>query len=229
MSSRRLVASAPIRPIVMLPVLSLRRRHLHPYPSRLPSRSDPARCRLLHDYARPISRVEALTPLAPSRASAARRGRTTRSRVPVLPVRGDACDRRGTRGWGGRSARPGGSPTDGIGNTHSGSSAPGCCGRPSQLRPEIESPGSASSRLRESAPSRRRCFVAHPGFVTFHGSAAPHNSRNSGFFPVVASRGSLHRISSGQSLNSPPRRSPGRNPPENLDACDSCWDTDAAP
>ncbi len=38
MPSRRLVASALIRPIVNLPVRSLRRRHLHPYPCRPPSR-----------------------------------------------------------------------------------------------------------------------------------------------------------------------------------------------
>ncbi len=167
--------------------------------------------------------------LAKPRYSSTHRSPPHRSRVPVRPFRGDACDRRGTRGSRGRSALPEGSPTGGTGNTHSGSSAPGCCGRPSHLRPEIESPGSACSRLRERAPSRRRCFVAHPGFVTFHGSVAPRNSRNSGFFPVVASRGSLHRISSGQSLDSPPRHSPGRTPPENLDAGDSCWDTDAAP
>ncbi len=229
MPSRRLVASALIRPMVKLPVRCLRRRHWHPYPCRLPSRSEPAPWRLLHDFAHTMSRVEALTPLDPGRAFAARCGRTTRSRVPVRPFRGNACDRRGTRGWMGRSARPRGSPTGETENTHSGSSPPGYGGRSSQLRPEIECPGSASSRLRERAPSRRRCFVAHPGFVTFHGSAAPHSSRNSGFFPVVASRGSLHRISSGQSLDSPPRRSPGRTPPENLDAGDSCWDTDAAP
>jgi hypothetical protein len=44
MPSRRLVASALIRPMAKLPVRSLRRRHLHPYPCRLPSRSEPARC-----------------------------------------------------------------------------------------------------------------------------------------------------------------------------------------
>jgi hypothetical protein len=38
MPSRRLVASALIRPIVRLPVRSLRRRHLHPYPCRPPLR-----------------------------------------------------------------------------------------------------------------------------------------------------------------------------------------------
>jgi hypothetical protein len=100
MPPRRLVASALICPIVKLPVRSLRRRHLHPYPCRLPSRSGPARCRLLHDFAHTMSRSKALTPLAPGRASAARCGHTTRSRVPVRPFLGDACDRRGTRGWG---------------------------------------------------------------------------------------------------------------------------------
>ena len=98
MASRRLVASTLIRPVVKLRVRSLGRRHLHLYPCRVPPRSEPARCRLLHDFAHTISRGEALTPLAPGRASAARCGRTTRSRVPVLPFRGDACDRRGTRG-----------------------------------------------------------------------------------------------------------------------------------
>ncbi len=64
MPSRRLVASTLIRPIVKLPVRSLRRRHLHPYTRRFPSRSEPARCRLLHDLAHAASRGEALTPLA---------------------------------------------------------------------------------------------------------------------------------------------------------------------
>ncbi len=68
-----------------------------------------------------------------------------------------------------------------------------------------------------------------PGLVTFRGSAAPHNPRNRGFFAVVASRGSLHCSFSGGSLDSPPRHNPDRTPPENLDAYDSCWDTDAAP
>ena len=44
MPSRRLVASALIRPMAKLRVRSLRRRHLHPSPCRLPSRSEPARC-----------------------------------------------------------------------------------------------------------------------------------------------------------------------------------------
>ncbi len=162
MPSRRLVASAVIRPIARLPVRSLRRRHLHPVPCRLPSRSGPARCRLLHDFAHTMSRGEALTPLVPGRASAARCGRTTRSRVRVRPFLGDACDRRGTRGWRGRSAPPKGSPTGGTENTHSGSSSLWSGGRPSHPHPEIESPGSASSCLREWAPSRRRCFVKHP-------------------------------------------------------------------
>ncbi len=169
MPPRRLVASALTRPIVKLPVRSLRRRHLHPYPCRLPSRSEPARGRLLHDFAHTMSRGEALTPPAPGRACAVRCGRTARSRVPVRPFRGDACDRRGTRGWRGRSARPRGSPTGGTESTHSGSSSRWSDGRPPHLHPEIESPGSASSRLREWAPSRRRCFVEHPGFVTFPG------------------------------------------------------------
>ena len=69
MPSRRLVASALIRPMVKLRVRSLCRRHLHPYPCRLPSRSEPARCRLLHDFAHTTSRGEALTPLAPRRPS----------------------------------------------------------------------------------------------------------------------------------------------------------------
>ncbi len=123
MPSRRLVASAPIRPIVKRPVRSLRGRHSHPYPCRLPSRSQPARGSLLHDFAHTMSRGEALTPLAPGRASAARCGRTSRSRIPVRPFRGDACDRRGTRGWRGRSAPPRGSPTGGTENTRSGSSS----------------------------------------------------------------------------------------------------------
>jgi hypothetical protein len=149
MPSRRLVASALIRPIVKLPVRSLRRRHLHRYPCRPPLRLR--------------ARTEALTPLAPGRASAARWSRTTRSRVPVRPFRGDACDRRGTRGWRGRSARPKGCPTGGAESAHSESSPPACGGRPSHPHPEIESPGSASSRLREWAPSRRRRLVEPPG------------------------------------------------------------------
>jgi len=163
MPSRRLVALALIRPIVRLPVRSLRPRHLHPYPCRLPSRSGPARCRLLHDFADTTSRGEALTPLAPGRASAARCGRTTRSRVPVRPFRGDACDRRGTRGWRGRSARPRRSPTGGTENTHSGSSSPWSGGRPSHPHREIESPGSPLSRPFEAGLSRRRRLVEHPG------------------------------------------------------------------
>jgi hypothetical protein len=166
MPSRRLVASAVIRPIVKLPVRSLHRRHLHPYPCRLPSRSGPARCRLLHDFAHTMSRGEALTPLAPGRASAARCGRTTRSRVPVRPFRGDASDRRATRGWRGRSARPRRSPTGGTEYTHSGSSPPRCGGRPSHPHPEIESPGSPWSRPFEAGLSRRRRLVEHPG--AFH-------------------------------------------------------------
>ena len=171
MSSRRLVASAVIRPIEKLPVRSLRRRHLHPYPCRLPSRSEPARCRILHDFARTMSCGEALTPLAPGRASAARCGRTTRSRAPVRPFLGDACDRRGTRGWG-RSARPRGSPTGrpqgsptgGTENTHSGSSSRRSGGRPPlHLRPEIESPGCPLSRPFEAELSRRRCLAEHDG------------------------------------------------------------------
>jgi hypothetical protein len=170
MPSRWLVASALIRPIAKLPVRSLRRRHLHPYPCRLPSRSGPARCRLLHDFAHTMSRSEALTPLAPGRASAARCGRTTRSRVPVRPFLGDACDRRGTRGWG-RSARPRGSPTGrargsptgGTENTHSGSSSLRNGGRPSHPHPEIEFPGSPLSRPFEAGLSRRRCLAEHAG------------------------------------------------------------------
>ncbi len=163
MTSRWLVASALIHLIVKLPVRSLRRRHRHPYPCRLRSRFESARRRLLHDFARATSRGEALTPLAPGRVSTARYGRTTRSRVPVRPFRGDVCDNRGTRGWRGRSARPRGIPTGGTESTHSGSSSRWSGGRPSHPHPEIESPGSASSRLREWAPSRRRCFVEHPG------------------------------------------------------------------
>jgi hypothetical protein len=68
-----------------------------------------------------------------------------------------------------------------------------------------------------------------PGLVTAHGSAAPRNPRNSGFFPVVASRDSLHCSFSGGSLDSPPRHIPGKTPPESFDARDSCSDTDAAP
>jgi hypothetical protein len=141
------------RRIVKLPVRPPPRRHLHPYPRRLPSRSEPARCRLLCDFAHTASRGKALTPPAPGRASAARCGRTTRSRVLVRPFRGDACDRRGTRGWRSRSVRLRRSPIGGTESTHSGSSSPGCGGRPPHPRPEIESPGSASSRLREWAPS----------------------------------------------------------------------------
>ncbi len=162
MPSRRLVASALIRPIATLPVRSLRRRHLHPYPCRLPSRSGPACCRLLHDFAHTMSRSEALTPLAPSRASAARCGRTTRSRVPVRSFLGNACDRRGTSGWG-RSARASGSPTGGTENTHSGSYflRNGC--RPSHPHSEIEFPGSPLSRPFEAGLSRRRCLAEHVG------------------------------------------------------------------
>ncbi len=69
MASRQLVASALIRRIVKLPVRSLRRRHLHPYPCRLPSRSGPARCHLLHDFAHTVGRGEAFTPVAPGRPS----------------------------------------------------------------------------------------------------------------------------------------------------------------
>ncbi len=163
MPSRRLVASALIRPIVTFPIRSLRPRHLHAYPCRLPSRSEPARCRLLHDFAHTTSRGEALTPLAPGRASAARRGRTTRSRTAVRSLRGDACDRRGTRGWRGRSALSRRSPTGGTENTHSGSSSLWNGGRPSHPHPEIESPGSPLSRPFEAGLSRRRRLVEPPG------------------------------------------------------------------
>ncbi len=163
MPSRRLVASALIRPIVKLPVRSLRRRHLHPYPCRLPSRSAPARCRLLHDFAHTMSRGMALTPLAPGRASVARRGRTTRTRVPVRPFRGNACDRRGTRGWQDRSARPGARPTGGTGNRHSGSSSRRSGGKPSHPHAEIEFPGSPWSRPFEAELSRRRRLVERAG------------------------------------------------------------------
>ncbi len=172
MPSRRLVASAPIRPIVKLRVRCPRRRHLHPYPCRLASRSEPARCSLLHDFAHTMSRGEALTPLVPGMASAARYGRTTRSRVPVRPFRGDACDRRGTRGWRRRPARPRESPTGGSENTHSGSSSLWSGGRPSHPHPEIESPGSRWFRPFEAGLSRWRCLVEHPG--------ARHLSRMSG-------------------------------------------------
>ncbi len=160
MPPRRLVASALIGPIVKPPVRYLRRRHSHP--CHLPSRSESARCRVLHDFARTMNRGEALTPLAPSRASAARCGRTTRSRVPVRPFLGDACDRRGTRGWG-RFARPRGSPTGGIENTHSGSSSRRSGGRPSDPHPEIEFPGSPLSHPFEPGLSRRRCLAEHDG------------------------------------------------------------------
>jgi len=170
MPSRRLVALALICPIVKLPVRSPRRRHLHSYPCRLPSRSRLARCRLLHDFAHTMSRGEALTPLAPGRASAARCGRTTRSRVLVRPFLGDACDRRGTRGWG-RSARPRGSPTGrargsptgGTENTHSESSSRPSGGRPSHPHLEIEFPGSPLSHPFEAGLSRRRCLAEHAG------------------------------------------------------------------
>jgi len=170
MPSRRLVALALICPIVKLPVRSPRRRHLHSYPCRLPSRSRLARCRLLHDFAHTMSRGEALTPLAPGRASAARCGRTTRSRVLVRPFLGDACDRRGTRGWG-RSARPRGSPTGrargsptgGTENTHSESSSRPSGGRPSHPHLEIEFPGSPLSHPFEAGLSRRRCLAKHAG------------------------------------------------------------------
>jgi hypothetical protein len=162
MPPRRLVASALIRPIMELPVRSLRRRHLHPFPFSLPSRSDPARCRLLHDFAHTMSRGEALAPVGPGRASAVRCGRTARSRVPVRPFRGDACDRRGTRGWRGRSARPRGSPTGRTENTHSGSSSLWSGGRPSHPHSEIESPGCHLPRPFEAGLSRRRRLVEHP-------------------------------------------------------------------
>ena len=59
MPPRRLVASALICPIVKLPVRSLRRRHLHP--CHLPSKSEPARCRVLHDFTpAPRDRLPAL-------------------------------------------------------------------------------------------------------------------------------------------------------------------------
>ncbi len=161
MPPRRLVASALICPIVKLPVRSLRCRHSHP--CHLPSRSEPARCQVLHDFAHPMSRGEALTPLAPGKASAARCGRTIRSRVPVRSFLGDACDRRGTRGWRGRVAGPRGSPTGGTENTHSGSSSLWSDGRPSLPHLEIESPGSASSRPIEAGVSRPRPLVEHPG------------------------------------------------------------------
>jgi hypothetical protein len=64
MPSRRLVASTLIRPIVKHLVRTLLRRHLHPYTCRFPSRSEPARCRLLHDLAHATSRSEPLPPLA---------------------------------------------------------------------------------------------------------------------------------------------------------------------
>ena len=146
MTSRRLVASAPIRPIVKLLVRCPHRRHLHPYLCRLPSRSEPVGCSLLHDFAHTMIRGAALMPLVPGTASAARCGRTTRSRVPLRPFRGDACDHRGTRGWRGRPARLRGSPTGGTENTRSGSSSLWRRGRPSHPRPEIESPGSRLSR-----------------------------------------------------------------------------------
>ena len=85
MSSRRLVTSAPIRPVAKLRVRSLHR--LRSYPCRLPSRSDPAPCRLRHDFAHNISRGDAVTPLVPGRASAARRGRTARSHPSARPLR----------------------------------------------------------------------------------------------------------------------------------------------
>lgn len=58
--SRRLVASALICPLVKLPVRSLRRRHLHPYPRCLASRFEPVRWRLLHDFPRATSRLRLL-------------------------------------------------------------------------------------------------------------------------------------------------------------------------
>ena len=123
MPSRRLVALALIRRTVKFPGRSQCRRRLLSYPCHLPSRSALARCRLLHNLPHTMSRGEVLTSLVPGRASAARCGRTTRSRAPVHSLRGDACDRRGTRGWRGRSARPGGSATGGTESTHSESSS----------------------------------------------------------------------------------------------------------
>ncbi len=168
MPPRRLVASALICPIVKLPVRSLRCRHSHP--CHLPSRSELARCQVLHDLAHPMSRGEALTPLAPGRASAARCDRTTRSRVLVRPFLGDACDRRDTRGWGqfedprgSPTGRARGSPTGETENTHSGSSSRRSGGRPSYPHPEIEFPGSPLSRPVEAGLSRRRCLAAHAG------------------------------------------------------------------
>ncbi len=114
MPSRRLVASAVIRPIAKLPVRSLCRRHLHPYPCRLPSRSEPVRCRLLCDFAHAPSRGEALKPLAPGKAAAVRCGRTTRRAAclsqphPEIESRGSASFRcaKGRRHGAGVSLSP---------------------------------------------------------------------------------------------------------------------------
>ena len=178
MPSRRLVASALIRPIAKLPVLSLRRRHLHSYLCLLPSRSGPARCRLHHDFAHTMSRSEALTPLAPGRASAAHCRRTTRSRsrVPVRLFLGDACDRRGTRGWG-RSARPRGSPTGrpkgsptgGTENTHSESSSRRSGGRPSDPHPRSNSPAPLCPTRSSQDCHGGGVSPSMSGLVTFYG------------------------------------------------------------
>ena len=163
MPSRRLVASAPIRPMVKLPVRVRRRRRLHPVPCRLSSRSEPARGRLLHDFAHSTSRSEALTPLAPRRAFATRCGRIP-SAPPDRSVPSAAMHATtGAREGGGADLRVrGGGSTGGTGSMHCGSSSRWSGGRPSHPHPEIESPGSAASGLREWAPSRHRCSLA-PG------------------------------------------------------------------
>ena len=133
------------------------------HPCSVPSRSEPARCRLLHDFAHTMSRRRG--PHASCPEQGFRRPLWSyHSEPPIGPpfprrcmrpqgherVEGPICASEAEPHWWNRKhaqRKP----------------APACGGRPSHLRPEIESPGSASSRLREWAPSRRRCFVERPG------------------------------------------------------------------
>jgi len=166
MPSRRLVASAPIRPIVKLPVRSLRRRHLHPSPCRLPSRSEPARCRLLHDFAHTMGRSR-LLPRAglPPPVVIVPLGAAYRS-VPSAAMRPTA----GPRGGGGADLRVrGGAPLV----------------EPKTRRAEARLPAvlaglhTRTPRSNPPAPlcparSRQDCRVvvvssSTPGLVTFHG------------------------------------------------------------
>ncbi len=74
MPSCRLVASAPIHPFVKLLIRSLRRCYSHPLPCRLPSRSEPARCRLIHNFAHTMNRAALTPPVAAAASGRAPRG-----------------------------------------------------------------------------------------------------------------------------------------------------------